>query len=109
MKKLIIFLSGLFLFTGQGCTDLLEEEVFSQLDPSNLLNSAEGVESVLFSAYAAANLTGHDGKSIMNLEDWSTDLEWETGGGENRTAELMINFTWDASTDWIVQRMCNRT
>ena len=109
MKIIKIILAAVIITAGQGCADHLNEEVFSQLDPSNLLNSPDGVETVLFAAYNDANLVGHDGKSIMNLEDWSTDLEWETGGGENRTAELMINFTWDASTDWIVNRMWNRT
>ena len=92
-----------------GCEDFLKEVTYSELDPEGLLNNTQGAEATLLSSYAEANLDGHDGKSIMNLEDWSTDIEWETGGGENRTAVLMINFTWDAATGWIVNRMWNRT
>jgi hypothetical protein len=111
MKRFIsLLVIGLIILAiAPGCEDFLKEEIYSELDPEGLLGNSKGAEATLFSAYGVANLVGHDGKSIMNLEDWSTDIEWETGGGENRTAVLMINFTWDASTDWIVQRMWNRT
>jgi starch-binding outer membrane protein, SusD/RagB family len=92
-----------------GCEDYLTEVTYSELDPTQLLNNVKGAEATLLAAYAEANHDGHDGKSIMNLEDWSTDIEWETGGGENRTAVLMIAFTWDASLDWSTQRMWNRS
>jgi hypothetical protein len=111
MKRYIslITIGLIILAIVPGCEDFLKEEVYSELEPESLLSNSEGAEATLFSAYGVANLVGHDGKSIMNLEDWSTDIEWETGGGENRTAVLMINFTWDAGTGWIVNRMWNRT
>ena len=108
IRTLFLLVIVSLVFT-TGCEDYLKENIYSELDPAGLLNTVAGAEATLYAAYAEANLIGHDGKSIMNLEDWSTDIEWETGGGENRTAVLMIAFTWDAATDWIVQRMWNRT
>ncbi len=107
-RKIYTILSlalGIFLLSG--CENLLKEDIYSELDPAGLFNTTSGAEAVLFSAYAEGNLTGWAGKSTLNLEEWCTDIEWETGGGENRTAVLMINFTWDASTDWIRDLMWN--
>lgn len=108
IRTLFLLVIFSLVFT-PGCEDFLKENVYSELDPEGLLNNSQGAEATLFSAYAEANLQGHDGKSIMNMEDWSTDIEWETGGGENRTAVLMIAFIWDASTGWIENRMWNRS
>ncbi|KPL08810.1 MAG: hypothetical protein AMS26_23845, partial [Bacteroides sp. SM23_62] len=91
----IVILSGLFISTG--CEQQLEEEVFSQLDPNTLFASANGIERVLFGAYRDAEIIGNLGNNVAWLEEWTTDVGWETGGGANRHASLAINFTWDAS------------
>jgi hypothetical protein len=98
----------LILFVFSGCKDLLEEKIYTELDPSGLLGESSGAEAVLYAAYAEANMTGWDGKGVINLEEWCTDIEWETGGGENRTAVLMIGFTWDSQTEWIRNLLWNR-
>lgn len=104
--KIIAFIFGILLFSG--CENVLEEDVYSELDPNGLFNNVIGAESVLYAGYAESALNAHNGKSLLNLEEWCTDIEWETGGGENRTAVLMINFTWDASTGWITDLMWRR-
>lgn len=91
----------LLLLVSAACSDALEEEVFSQLAPGNFLTTQEGIKSVLDAAYAEGYLNGYSHHSVRNIEEWCTDIEWETGGGENRTAVLMINFTWDASVGWM--------
>lgn len=103
MKKNILYTLALILglFFTNSCENILEEEVYSELDPNGLFDDVIGAEAVLYAAYAESQLVGWNGKSLLNLEEWCTDIEWETGGGENRTAVLMINFTWDASTGWI--------
>lgn len=95
--KLIVLGLGLLC----GCSDLLDEELFSQMAPENFLTTQEGIKSTLDAAYAEGYQNGYSHHSVRNIEEWCTDIEWETGGGENRTAVLMINFTWDASVDWM--------
>lgn len=91
---LIILLSGV-LFS---CEDQLQEETFSQLDPSALFTSANGIERVLYAAYSDVQIIGNLGNNTAFFEEWTTDVGWETGGGANRNAVLMINYTWDASS-----------
>jgi hypothetical protein len=55
--------------------------------------------SVLNAAYAQATYNGYPGHTARNHENWCTDIEWETGGGEHGFAEPLINFTWNASSD----------
>lgn len=93
-----LLLFAMFSFFS-GCEDALKEEVYSQLAPENFLTTEEGIQSVLFAAYAEQSIIGNRGNFIVHAEEWCTDVEWETGGGANRTATLFINFTWDSSTD----------
>ncbi len=94
------FLGTLLLFSS--CNDVLDEEVFSQLDPSTLFNSANGVERVLFGAYRDAQITDNFGGNVWFQEEWTCDQFWETGGAVNLQATVMLAFTWDASypTHW---------
>jgi hypothetical protein len=97
-RNTIIFFIVIFgLMISNGCEKQLEEEVFSQLDPTYLFASANGIERVLFGAYRDAQIIGNLGNNVAWLEEWTTDIGWETGGGANRHASLAINFTWDAS------------
>ena len=82
-----------------GCDSFLAPDVHSQLS-SEFVGSAEGIESLLNSAYAAFNYTGYSPVHGLQMEEWTTDIEWETGGGENRVARQLINFTWNANTGW---------
>lgn len=95
--SLIIIISPAFF----GCKKLLDEPVYSQLAPGNFLTTQSGIESVLDAAFGEGFISGYDSHSSRDIENWCTDIEWETGGGENRAATLMINFTWDASIDWM--------
>ena len=81
-----------------GCEKPLKETVFSQLDPGSLFISTNGIERVLFGAYRDAQINDNLGNNIHFFEEWSCDQCWETGGGANLNAVLMINFTWDASS-----------
>lgn len=90
------------------CSKMLDEEVYSQLSPGNYLTTEEGITSILNASLASGYINGYDSHSVVDILNWCTDLEWETDGGENRTATLMINFTWDASTPWLSDVMWNR-
>ena len=99
-RNTTIILIILFSFLGfNSCENalILDEEVFSQLDPGSLFTTANGIERVLFGAYADAQVSSGLGNNVSWLEEWTTDVGWETGGGANRHATLSINFTWDAS------------
>ncbi|MEQ9443580.1 MAG: RagB/SusD family nutrient uptake outer membrane protein [Cyclobacteriaceae bacterium] len=102
-KNTVLF--ALLLLLAMGCEDALKEDLYSQLAPENFLTTEEGVVSVLNAAYAESYLNGYSAHSVRNIEEWCTDIEWETGGGENLTAVLMIGFTWDASVGWMYGEM----
>lgn len=89
------------------CDKALEEDPFSELSV-NALTSEESMESVLFGAFQEGYINGYDSHSVYNILNWCTDIEWETGGGENSTAIQMINFNWDESIDWMFQPMWMR-
>ena len=99
MKIKYLFLSLLlgitFLFTG--CESVLDEDVYSQLDPATLFTSANGVERVLFGAYKDAQVNDNFGGNIWFQEEWTCDQFWETGGAVNLQAVVMLAFTWDAA------------
>jgi hypothetical protein len=78
-----------------GCDSFLEPEVHSQLAPSNLTDSA-GIRAALGAAYAEAEWAGTKSR-INNMSEWMTDIQWQTGGGENRVASVIIQFDWDST------------
>lgn len=68
------FLVSLFLFVTPGCKDILDPEVFSETAPDNLFQSIEGVESVLFSAYAnVAENSGNTAANVLGIEECMGD------------------------------------
>lgn len=102
-NKVIVYLFSLsgMLFM-QGCEALLEESVRSEFTESTLLATKTGIESVLVDAYSK------DGgsRNIVKRGEMTTDIMWQTGGGENGTAGPLINFRWDPSStleafDWM--------
>ncbi|MEH6304379.1 RagB/SusD family nutrient uptake outer membrane protein [Olivibacter sp. CPCC 100613] len=101
MKIYQLYFILLILIGLCGCEKQLEEPVYSQLEPAGFLATEEGVNSLLNAAFAEGYLNGYEGKNRVMLESWSTDIEWETDGGENRIASQVINFTLDASLDWL--------
>jgi hypothetical protein len=99
-------LGTLLMFSG--CEKQIQEEVFSQLDPATLFTSANGIERVLFGAYADAQINGNFGGNIWFQEEWTCDQCWETGGAVNLQAVVMLNFTWDASYPTQYTELWNR-
>lgn len=96
----LFFWCGLWLLTG--CEGILEEPVRSQFTESTLLATKAGIESILVDAYAK------DGgiRNVIKRGEMTTDIVWQSGGGENGTAVPLINFRWDSSStleafDWM--------
>lgn len=99
MRRYIIFYS-LIILVGS-CTELLEEPVYSQLAPENVFETEEGIQSILFAGYSElANTTGNN-RGICGIEEWGTDIGWQSGGGENSTAVQFLNFTLGSTTSLI--------
>src|SRR5690606_10112187 len=94
---LIIVLCSIFI----SCESMFEEQPYSELDPSDVLTTANGIEKVLVSAYG--NMVWNNVKfKLTRFEEWPADLSWQTGGVENRTALTILNWTWDASQDHFI-------
>ena len=61
------------------CESILDEPIYSQLSPENLLTTEEGIKNVLFSTYAEfANMGGANSKAEIAREEWPTGLMWQT-------------------------------
>lgn len=113
LNILLLSLAGMLLFAG--CESWLDEKVRSQFAEENLLSTKQGLESVLADAYAK-NCNGIRTRNIVKREEFTTDILWQTGGGENGTAMPLINFRWDSSNEmealcwmpyWRTIRNCN--
>lgn len=87
-----ILICSLFVF--YGCKDSpLQEKPYSQIAPENLLTTEAGVTSLLASTYANSSFMQR--VRVNQLNEFMTDISWQTGGGENRASVLFINFSWD--------------
>ncbi|MEJ7831041.1 MAG: RagB/SusD family nutrient uptake outer membrane protein, partial [Segetibacter sp.] len=107
-KKLSIgvIICAILLSLGS-CKKMLNEEVYSQLAPENFLVTEDGIKTVLRAAYTReANIQGQRAaKGLILSQDMVTDIMWETAGADNRQALQFINFTWDASLDWLFSQI----
>ena len=103
IKNLIFAFIAIILL--HGCESMLEEPVQSQFASENLLSTKKGLESVLADAYGRNGEIGRT-RNIVKREEMTTDILWQTGGGENGTAAPLIGFRWDPSNsmeaiDWM--------
>ena len=77
------------------CDSMLEEDVYSQLGPSNFFQTEQDAEALVNSAYAVEQNYGS--RNYFLLGELPTDLMIERGGGLRRLAQPLEDFTWDAS------------
>lgn len=99
MKKIIVLLMLLFSFTA--CKKLLNEQVYSQLGPSNFYNNADDAEALLNGVYNQAQGYRDLVRDRLAFNAMTTDVFWETGGSINTQCQPMIDFTWDATHPWL--------
>lgn len=107
-RKNIYLLLSVIALAFSGCKDVLDQETYSELAPDNFLNTKEGIESVLYSCFGAGFINGYDLHSVYNINNWCTDIEWESGGQEGYTSVLIYGFNWDAETNWLSGVMWER-
>lgn len=89
-----LLLLSTFLFVR--CESVLEPEIFSETAPDNLFNSLEGVESVLYGAYAnAAEMGGNDCAQQISASEIMTDVGFVTAGAIANWATNFQDFILD--------------
>ena len=77
------------------CNGFLEEKVYTEYDPSELLKDQDGVDALLAGAYARSRIIEYASRNYTFLmNEFPTDIAFETGGGLERDAIPFINFTW---------------
>src|SRR5690606_29171927 len=89
------------LFTFLGCEKPLEEEVFSELGPTNFYKTAEDAEALLNSVYAQSQGYRDLIRDYLALGEETTDIFIERNGAINTFMKPFEDFTWDASHPWL--------
>jgi len=99
--KLSIILT-ILLGTFTGCQDFLEEQVYNQYNPEAFLQDERGVDALLTAVYSTISITASPARDYFScLNEFPTDIAWETGGGLNRSVLPIMDFTWDPSMAFI--------
>lgn len=81
--------------TISGCTNFLEEKIYTEYDPSATLKDQSGIDALLNGAYARSRIIEYASRNYTYLmNEFPTDIAFETGGGLERDALPFINFTW---------------
>lgn len=98
MKKILKITSIIvfILFVG-GCSDFLEEEVYTQYDPDTYLQTEAGINSVLVASYNHMHAVSNQRERLFTLSEFPGDIMWEWGGGFEALANVFINYAWDPS------------
>ena len=80
-----------------GCTDFLQEEVYTQYDPENYLQTEAGINSVLVASYDQMHAIANQRERLYTLSEFPGDIMWEWGGGFEALANVFIYYSWDPS------------
>src|SRR5690625_1329713 len=78
LKSTKLYLIGCIVGTllMSACSDTLNPEIYSQTSPDNLFNTVQGVESVLFGAYAlAAEVSCNDAAEPLGVAESMGDMQ----------------------------------
>lgn len=96
--KRFIYIPVLFLFIGFGCQQTLEEEVFSEMAPGNYLNTQEGLNSLLTSAYASTQYKLLRFPAHLQTDLFMSGEAWGIGGSwEGAVTGFYTNYTWTST------------
>ncbi|MEJ7736813.1 MAG: RagB/SusD family nutrient uptake outer membrane protein [Chitinophagaceae bacterium] len=96
-----LFFSCLLL-SATGCKKFLNEEVYTQYDPSAFLKDKAGVDALLTGAYARSRIVAYDSRNYTYLmNEFTTDIAFETGGGLERDAAPYIQFNWSTNDQFL--------
>jgi len=84
------------IFALGSCEDYLKESPPGELAPDNFLATKTGVESVLFAAYNDYK-QGYGHHELLEEQECTADILYQTGGGMNIKATVLMEFQWTAS------------
>ena len=94
-KYIYIIAASLLLSGTMSCTDFLEEKVYTEYDPNAMLQDQSGIDALLAGAYARSRIIEYSSRNYTYLmNEFPTDIAFETGGGLERDAAPFINFIW---------------
>lgn len=98
--KYILLLCLPFLTTG--CKSFLEEEVYTEYDPDGFLNDESGIDALLTGAYARSRIIAYDHRNYTYMmNEFNTDISFETGGGLEKDAAPFIQFNWAVNNSFL--------
>ena len=102
MKNIMYYtlLSGWLVFLA-GCQNALEEEVFSELGPSNFYQTRADAEALLNAVYAEEQMHGDASAYYLLMNELSTDIMIDRGGGLENLLKPLEDFTWDGTHPYI--------
>ena len=93
--KVIISLVAFFMMA---CEGRLDEEVFSELSPSTLFTTEDGLNSVLNASYTYAHRSGLvESWGPYYLGTMPAGEAWGVGGSIESLWQNLIDYTWDAN------------
>lgn len=91
-----------------GCYGFLKEEVYTEYDPSQVLQDEEGVNALLAGAYGRSRMVGYNSRNFTYMmSEFCTDIAFETGGGLEANCVPYINFTWDVGNGFLATHWSN--
>jgi len=85
------------LLVGAGCQNTLEETVYSELTPGNFLNTTNGKQAVLTSAYGSIQVRGF---WSFFYAPYTSGEAWNRGGSIEALIAPLSDFTWDSNHPW---------
>lgn len=100
-KKITLFTLLILSLLSTKCVNDLEEVPSAQYSPDNFLNSEKGLNTLLVSAYGQSQFQAFPGIIVNYLEEGPSDIFLQSGGGQNRNAQPLLDFTWNTEHPWI--------
>lgn len=97
--KFLTLLIGL-TFLVNSCEAYLEEDPASELAPDTFLSTKAGLQAIFYGAYDIFGYRYSDfsGMDIFAFTEFTGDSYYQTGGGYNNYALVLLNFQWDSET-----------
>ncbi|MVZ60876.1 RagB/SusD family nutrient uptake outer membrane protein [Sphingobacterium humi] len=100
-KLKYLLLLSLPFFTS-GCKSFLAEEVYTEYDPNGFLQDASGIDALLTGAYARSRIIAYDHRNYTYMmNEFNTDVSFETGGGLEKDAAPFIQFNWAVNNSFL--------
>lgn len=89
-------------FMASSCTSFLAEEVYTEYDPNKFLQDQSGIDALLTGAYARARIIAYDHRNYTYMmNEFNTDISFETGGGLEKDAAPFIQFNWAVNNSFL--------